>query len=830
MKHIDHPLVAKTHTPMYLMHKYWARKPHNVVQEYIKIYSKKGEIVFDPFAGSGPTAIESLRLGRKTIGLDLDPMSIFITKCTVLPVKLEDLIDAFNSIEKDIKKNIDNLYKSKCPDCKKEIIYDAMIWVDGTPREIRYTCDCQKNKRKKSWKKVSDEDIKKIKSIAKKRYKWYPKNQLIWNSRINVHKGEKVSELFTKRNLYVLSLILDRINNIRDKNVREILRFTFSSALPQASKLVFVIRKRGRSKGKVKESYPEVGSWATRGYWVPKEYFEINAWNCFEERFNKIKRGKKESNKVISNFKEVESFGGLKDNSGNIWLLNQSALDLSNIPANSIDYIFTDPPYGDAVPYLELDYMWSSWMKFDVNFEDEIIISDSPIRKKTPDVYEKMLKAAFKQIYRVLKPNKYMTVTFHSTNIKIWNAIIKSVVFAGFDLEKIIYQPPARTSAKGLLAPYGSAVGDYYIRFKKPKEEKLATEREIDLKSYENEVINAAKRIIGERTEPTSYQHILNGIMVELKGGKRVPIGAKNIEDVLKENVNTEFELVDVKDEKGKVIGKKWWVKGWDLTHFSQPILSDRLERAVISLLDQRFKVSFDDVLQEIFIQFPNALTPDTQDIKDILREYAETTKDGNWRLKSGYSEAERISRHSEMIFYLANIGRKLGYNIWIGQREQGETFNKTRLSEFCDRLPTFRFISQEPERIDRIRHIDVIWHKDGVIKYEFEIENTTSITDAIIRGSNIKPIDDSVSFELKRYIVIPKSRMKLLVKKLDEPLIKRSLVDNVWKFIIYEDLRDYYSQVAKKKKIKSSIDFETLAQIPKLINQKQSNLQEFSE
>src|SRR3989338_5625491 len=244
---------------------------------------------------------------------------------------------------------------------------------------------------------------------------------------------------------------------------KEILKFTFSSAVAQASKLVFVIRKRGRQTGKY-EKTKEVGSWATRGYWVPDEYFEINAWNCFEERFKKITRGKEESNNLIKEYKEAKTFSDLNDGS-NILVKTFNTLELDKIiPANSIDYVFTDPPYVDAVPYLELDYMWSSWLKFSPAFEDEIII-----RNKTTEVYERMLKVAFAQLYKVLKPGKYMTVTFHNTDIKVWNAIISSCIYAGFDLEKIIYQSPARPSAKGLLAQYGSAVGDYYMRFLKPE-------------------------------------------------------------------------------------------------------------------------------------------------------------------------------------------------------------------------------------------------------------------------------------------------------------------------------------------------------------------------
>ncbi|HID26920.1 MAG TPA: hypothetical protein EYP22_03645 [Methanosarcinales archaeon] len=100
--------------------------------------------------------------------------------------------------------------------------------------------------------------------------------------------------------------------------------------------------------------------------------------------------------------------------------------------------------------------------------------------------YHKKLHSSFKEIYRVLKPNKYLTLTFHNTDIKVWNSILKAVIFAGFDLEKIIYQPPPRASAKGLLQSYGSAVGDYYIRFKKSSKIKK-TDATIDKDKYETE-------------------------------------------------------------------------------------------------------------------------------------------------------------------------------------------------------------------------------------------------------------------------------------------------------------------------------------------------------
>ena len=361
----------------------------------------------------------------------------------------------------------------------------------------------------------------------------------------------------------------------------------------------------------------------------------------------------------------------------------------SIVPPNSVDYIFTDPPYGGAVQYFELSTLWAAWLGMDLNYADEITINSQ--QEKDFDYYHKMLKSAFREMYQVLKPGRYLTVTFHSTEIAVWNSIIKAVILSGFDLEKIVYQPPARPSAKGLLQPYGSAVGDYYIRFRKPETEKTPSEREMDKETYEREVVWAAKAMIEWRGQPTIYQHILNFIMVDLEGGRSVPIGARNIKEVLEDHVGEEFELIDNKDAKGKKKGKMWWLKGRDFTNFSTPSLSDRVEKVVLQVLDRKVKASFDDVLQEIFILFPNALTPDTEDVASILEEYAVKTTDGSWMLKRQLQKDQRETIHNLMIYHLARLGKKAGFKVWIGSQEQKFKVKDKPLSELCDSIPVFR-------------------------------------------------------------------------------------------------------------------------------------------
>ena len=119
--HIDHSIPPKTHSSLYLMHKYWARKPHNVVSEYIQTYSKEGEIVLDPFLGSGVTVVEALKSKRKVIGTDLDPMAVFITRMSIIPVDLDKFQKEFLQIENNLKSKINELYHTTCLNCNKII-------------------------------------------------------------------------------------------------------------------------------------------------------------------------------------------------------------------------------------------------------------------------------------------------------------------------------------------------------------------------------------------------------------------------------------------------------------------------------------------------------------------------------------------------------------------------------------------------------------------------------------------------------------------------------------------------------------------------------------
>lgn len=104
-------------TAIYNMHTYWSKKPHDAIRQYIRHYTKQGDIVLDPFCGSGGTALAALMEGRKAIAIDRSPAATFITKNYCTPVDVDELQAAFEELRQKVKPEIDWLYETKCDRC-----------------------------------------------------------------------------------------------------------------------------------------------------------------------------------------------------------------------------------------------------------------------------------------------------------------------------------------------------------------------------------------------------------------------------------------------------------------------------------------------------------------------------------------------------------------------------------------------------------------------------------------------------------------------------------------------------------------------------------------
>ena len=108
----------------------------------------------------------------------------------------------------------------------------------------------------------------------------------------------------------------------------------------------------------------------------------------------------------------------------------QSLTSLSLLPANSIDYIYTDPPFGANIIYSEMNLLLEGWLKVKTNNSDEAVIDES--KGRGFDDYARLMKSAFTQYYKALKPGRWMTIEFSNTKASIWNSIQTALIEAGF--------------------------------------------------------------------------------------------------------------------------------------------------------------------------------------------------------------------------------------------------------------------------------------------------------------------------------------------------------------------------------------------------------------
>ena len=786
-KHINYALVESVRPMMYKSLKYWGKKPHNIFRKYIENYTKENEIVLDAFAGSGITPLEAVQANRKAVAIDLNPVSTFMIEILAKPLNYSKFGKYYNEIlGKFIEKEKElGFFITKCEKCKNTARVTGIHWDGSTPILIRYECSCTKGIQGKIPDDFDKEIIQKTDNIETPY--WYPEDEFPktdFFKSVRRGVGNQYYKLWTNRTLYLLSFLYKEIEDVNDEETKDFLKFAFISMVHLVT--IMVSARRPKTKR------PDSGSWGRPAFILPKRHMEQNPVILFqravEDRQGVIK-AKKSSEKLLANkVKMAKDFQELSDDKKdkNLLVLTIDALDLSrNIPENSVDYVLTDPPYGGLIQYFSLSSLWAIWLKhnnpkFEIPYQDEITIEN----RKDFERYHQLLTKALREIYKVLKPGHYLTLTFHNREINVWNSVIKASAYSGFVFEKILYQPNKRASEAGVAMPYGSAISDYYLRFKKPEKAGVSDHQKMGKEEYERIIVKAAKDIIALRGEPTEMTFILNGIYTELfSTGKFFEGSHEDIVNILKDNIGKEFVLIE---GKGGKLGPKWWLKNPEDMLFKQVPLSDRVEKVVIDMLRGNIKVTFDEILQKLFITFPNGLTPDTKGVIEVLKEYATTTGDGRWRYKPEVNY--RDSEHSEMIYYLSEIGKKAGYKIWIGSKEQGDTFRNEKLSKYCteSNLGLAGFSGDE---LRRIAMIDVLWYEGPSIKFIFEVENSTSITSAIERASHIPE-----EYEVKRFIVIPEERQRMLERKMNEPMFQEGYNKYKWQTIHYDALKDFYN------------------------------------
>ena len=461
------------HDLIYNIHGYHTKVPPKAIQTYIRHYTKPGDIVFDGFSGSGMTGVAAQLCGdgyesdgvRNAILSDLSSYATFISsnyntpniptviaelECIIDDIEFEygDYYKTIHTIDGEVQTNFNsepimgtinyvvwsNVYfcphcghelnyyhvminngikstekKIKCPNCsavtdrtkldiKYHVFFDVALGKtlrtpEHVPVLINYSVGT-----KRYTKEPDAEDLRKISELEKKPFKQHPTNMMLHGDeterlfRVGINY---VKQLYLSRTLFFLSEFFDKF---KDDNKK---MFLFTSALP---KLTILNRYM-----------PEHGSRALVGpragtYYLPNLFVENDVIGQLKFQLNKLKN--------------------LSYKKGNVIVSTQSTTDLSNIPSNSIDYCFIDPPFGANIMYSELNYVAESWFRITTDNTDEAIINKT--QKKNIIEYQGLMTKCFCEINRILKPSRWITIEFHNSKNAIWISIQEALAVAGF--------------------------------------------------------------------------------------------------------------------------------------------------------------------------------------------------------------------------------------------------------------------------------------------------------------------------------------------------------------------------------------------------------------
>ena len=403
-------------------HKYWGKKPIEAWRFLIEKLTEPNSIVLDPFLGSGLIAKECIDQDRRFIGFDVNPISIELTKLYLQAPDYMDLRNAICHIESRLKALINSMYLLSDGNLATHI-----LWENNRIKQV-----WTKRGRKRIELNLTKKEIERLQNAKVYEPRLLRELRLFDNSRINSQKTFNFTKLFTPRALRAIDLIKAEIEQYSG-DLKRSLYLILSASAGQMSKMVFAISKRNKTKDMAakidKQVDPfrdsgsiEVGSWAV-GYWQPARHFEINAWNCYMAKAQKLLKaiGKAEPTKpdVIS-----PSLCSFINRHQPVYIQHgDSEILLKKIPTGTIRVVLTDPPHGDRVPYLELSEMWNGIIGLESNYEDELVVSNAKERGKDILAYKKKLASIFHECSRILEKNGVLGFMFNTRSKHYWDSL-----------------------------------------------------------------------------------------------------------------------------------------------------------------------------------------------------------------------------------------------------------------------------------------------------------------------------------------------------------------------------------------------------------------------
>nr|WP_276570042.1 DNA methyltransferase [Rhodovibrio salinarum] len=528
----ERALPAKRTGPLYGAFPYPTKISPEAIALYIASHTRPGDTVFDGFAGSGTTGLAALlcenpsdelqaeadRLGlnvewgaRNAVLYELGALGSFVGRALTNPPDPKSFRKAADRILRHAQRETSWMYEAvdpdgkngairhavwsdllRCPACRREVtLWGACVSINPARISSEFQCPCCSHEagfdEVERLTETVDDDVtgakteRRMRKLAriygvtgKTRWSRSPTNAdaalldrvaqeplpdcvpnvlIPWGDlyRRGYHQGiTHLHHFYTRRNLIVFARLWELAGEYEGA-LRDALRFwLLSYNASHATVMTRVVAKSGQKDLVVTSAQPGV-------LYVSGLPVEKNLFAGLQRKLKTI----------------AEAFSVIHGRTGKVEVCQGSSCAV-DLPDSSIDYVFTDPPFGGNIPYAEISFINEAWLGEYTDRAEEIIVSNS--QQKTIAEYQELLTTALSEVRRILKPEGQATLVFHSASAEVWNALQASYTDAGLNIERAGVLDKTQGSFKQVTTS-GAVRGDPVLLLgKDPSAEKSAPE------------------------------------------------------------------------------------------------------------------------------------------------------------------------------------------------------------------------------------------------------------------------------------------------------------------------------------------------------------------
>jgi hypothetical protein len=372
-------------------------------------------------------------------------------------------------------------------------------------------------------------------------------------------------------------------------------------------------------------------------YYLPQIGREIEVFSWYQ--------GKVES--LFKGFRSIE----LPHAQG---LLSTSDARVLDVPDNSVDYCFTDPPYGDKVQYGELNFVWEAWLGLDTHWhEDEIIVSAT--RGRNEAEWAAMMRQAMTECFRVLRPGRWVSLCYHDTSEGTWALVQDIMAEAGFAVDKgdaALFIDTGQKSYNQLTADKVTK-RDLVINFRKPKPGEDRATVAFTGKEDERTFSDKARAVIAEflRSNPgATKDRVYDALVSRLV--RKGQMEAHNFDELLRQVADEVKQPVRknlLENEDPNLFGTheigRWYLKETADEADAAEIGKEDAAAESLTRLIRKDKKDYEEGVHysDLFEHFIYAVKDKPRrQLADWLPDYFFKTEAGTWRLPAS-EEEERV-------------------------------------------------------------------------------------------------------------------------------------------------------------------------------------------